>query len=496
MLIRGSLVWGDDITSSLGLYSPPPSASLVSAASASCRPSPGRLGELNGKPEGRMTTGLLGHRDISQILFKANRIPRSATPPQLDGSEVVDDAGSMDYRFEETRLASFEGWPSAHVRPEALAAAGFYYTKSIDRVRCFECSTEICRWEEGDDPMVEHQRWGGRCRFIRRLPCGNVPIGADATAIPQPRTRSLDVCGPYRLDYRLGAEADTHAEPPTCTSGNGSGAQQHLPSAARLGSLGLGIAKRPDFPDHATYEARLQTFAEWPTSIAQTKEALADAGFFYTGTGDQTTCYHCGGGLKNWEPQDDPWMQHAKWFSGCLYVRLVKGQEFINSVTGKQLPPLSEEETMKMNLPGYIKKVETPVPQKRESKSEPTTQPSASTVTTQSAGPSNSSEGPSPMPRTIIPVESSATTQSMMENGCPKGEAQVETLPQQQQQQQPNEKKTIDDARVCKICYNEELGVVFLPCGHMVACVKCAPGMTTCALCREPVAMTVRVFFS
>lgn len=60
----------------------------------------------------------------------------------------------------------------------------------------------------------------------------------------------------------------------------------------------------------------------------------------------------------------------------------------------------------------------------------------------------------------------------------------------------PADAKTVDDARVCKICYNDELGVVFLPCGHMVACVKCAPGMTSCAVCREPVTMTVRAFFS
>lgn len=56
--------------------------------------------------------------------------------------------------------------------------------------------------------------------------------------------------------------------------------------------------------------------------------------------------------------------------------------------------------------------------------------------------------------------------------------------------------KSTDDARMCKICYNGELGVVFLPCGHMVACVKCAPGMISCAVCREPVTMTVRAFFS
>lgn len=56
--------------------------------------------------------------------------------------------------------------------------------------------------------------------------------------------------------------------------------------------------------------------------------------------------------------------------------------------------------------------------------------------------------------------------------------------------------KSVDDARICKICYNGELGVVFLPCGHMVACVDCAPEMTICAVCRVHVAMKVRAFLS
>lgn len=57
-------------------------------------------------------------------------------------------------------------------------------------------------------------------------------------------------------------------------------------------------------------------------------------------------------------------------------------------------------------------------------------------------------------------------------------------------------KKPVDDARMCKICYGEELGAVFLPCGHIVACVKCAQGMVNCALCRQPVTMTIRTFLS
>lgn len=52
------------------------------------------------------------------------------------------------------------------------------------------------------------------------------------------------------------------------------------------------------------------------------------------------------------------------------------------------------------------------------------------------------------------------------------------------------------DSRLCKICYTDEMGVVFLPCGHLVACVKCALSLTTCAVCRQPVTATVRAFLS
>lgn len=39
----------------------------------------------------------------------------------------------------------------------------------------------------------------------------------------------------------------------------------------------------------------------------------------------------------------------------------------------------------------------------------------------------------------------------------------------------------------CKICMSEEVGVVFLPCGHLLTCVMCAPALSTCPLCRQPI---------
>lgn len=158
---------------------------------------------------------------------------------------------------------------------------------------------------------------------------------------------------------------------------------------------------------------------------------------------------------------------------------------------------------MKLNLPSYIKKVEVPVQKKQESKDESTSQQAESQVAEQQQQESEpmseqqtvatTPEIPSPKPRTSIQIQKEATTTASTTTSVP---STTSTSSAPCESQQPNEKKSIDDARVCKICYNEELGVVFLPCGHMVACVKCAPGMTTCAVCREPVTMTVRAFFS
>lgn len=49
---------------------------------------------------------------------------------------------------------------------------------------------------------------------------------------------------------------------------------------------------------------------------------------------------------------------------------------------------------------------------------------------------------------------------------------------------------------LCKICYFKEVGVVFIPCGHVVACVDCAPALNHCAVCRKPLEATFRAFLS
>jgi len=54
--------------------------------------------------------------------------------------------------------------------------------------------------------------------------------------------------------------------------------------------------------------------------------------YFITGVGDTVKCFTCGGGLKDWEPEDMPCVEHASWFPRCEYLAKLKGHEFIHHI--------------------------------------------------------------------------------------------------------------------------------------------------------------------
>ena len=68
----------------------------------------------------------------------------------------------------------------------------------------------------------------------------------------------------------------------------------------------------PQNNKYSTLEARLRSFRDWPPALKQEPRQLAEAGFYYIGFSDQTKCFYCDGGLRNWQPEDDPWTEHAR----------------------------------------------------------------------------------------------------------------------------------------------------------------------------------------
>ena len=80
--------------------------------------------------------------------------------------------------------------------------------------------------------------------------------------------------------------------------------------------------RSPMYGDYVSQDSRIQSFSTWPVQLSQTPAQLASAGFFYTGCGDKVRCFSAGCGLEMWQPEDDPILEHEKWYPDCFFVRM------------------------------------------------------------------------------------------------------------------------------------------------------------------------------
>lgn len=198
----------------------------------------------------------------------------------------------------EQRLITYRGWPHHFLRAEKLAHAGFRYTKESDLVQCDTCGVQIGDWCSGDDPIIEHKKWSPGCRYLKNL------LGA---------TVAEDTCGMYGIQRK----------------------EKPQEGASLVG---------PRYSMFTTKEERLKTFRDWPKSLKQKPDELAEAGFFYMNVGDKTVCFYCGVGCKDWEENDVPWEEHAKWSPSCEYLRLHKGEQFISLFKLKEVAAAEPQE--------------------------------------------------------------------------------------------------------------------------------------------------------
>ncbi|XP_033742579.1 baculoviral IAP repeat-containing protein 7-like [Pecten maximus] len=80
----------------------------------------------------------------------------------------------------------------------------------------------------------------------------------------------------------------------------------------------------------------------------------------------------------------------------------------------------------------------------------------------------------------------------------------IEDLEEEAKQQKEKNERNMKDAEIeelrlrtkCKVCLEEELKIVFLPCGHLCTCVDCASHLERCPVCREQKRSTVKAYLT
>ncbi|XP_062605171.1 baculoviral IAP repeat-containing protein 7-B-like [Saccostrea cucullata] len=96
-------------------------------------------------------------------------------------------------------------------------------------------------------------------------------------------------------------------------------------------------SREPDqpmrYPQYVQLSKREATFEQgWPEPLQGKIPDIARAGFYYKGVNDNATCFHCGITLMNWDPEDDPSVEHAYWNPNCPYINQYKGRGWVMNV--------------------------------------------------------------------------------------------------------------------------------------------------------------------
>lgn len=253
----------------------------------------------------------------------------------------------------------------------------------------------------------------------------------------------------------------------------------------------------PRYPSLAQEKERCVSFRNWPQGLCQAPQQLAQAGFFYLGVGDHVQCYYCGGGLKNWSTEDDPFIEHAKWYSFCGFIIKSLGQDIVLDVKANHRLDVAQEMLASPIHASKCNETEkVPVASVRRGKRSaslpdpPANNSQVLLASPMKPGKSNETERPLIAHRgETQPPQDQATMNSEAKSAAQnpaKGKSLAKkTSGQACLQSLVFENEELKARTLCKICLDQEVRVVFLPCGHYIACIDCAASVPACPVCRS-----------
>lgn len=279
---------------------------------------------------------------------------------------------------------------------------------------------------------------------------------------------------------------------------------------------------------------RLRTFDRWPIPFID-KHQLALLGFYYFGPCDLVKCYFCGIEVGMWEEGDDVLADHVRWSPLCPFIcrrrtnNVPINEDLLNRMlggvpTGGSTP--QSEFAVETNRTDWHAFPEFAVETNRVAsytdwpkflKQRPQDLSDAGFYYSGKGdrvccfscggGLKDWEEGDSPWEQHAMwygnceylkLMKGKCFIDQMAKKRKEEFERPHENLtPPAEGFERPHENLTPPLSDVsCKICYDNECNTIFLPCGHIIACAKCASSVAKCPACRQPFNSVVRAYFS
>ncbi|CAF1410540.1 unnamed protein product [Adineta ricciae] len=203
--------------------------------------------------------------------------------------------------LQQVRRRTFSHWPSRTIPSVAqMIEAGFFNCNVGDRVICLYCNLICQQWTpHTDDPSEIHKTLSPKCPYVKgkliRPPASSIIIVNEGGA--------------------------------TAVTGSNSSSNQFDP--LRSNEIVFTAACNPAYTE---IPKRHASFEQWPKENLPSVDDLVRAGFFYTGSKSIVTCFYCNGSLQNWGPNDNPMIEHARWFPHCAYAKQLCGDDLYRKI--------------------------------------------------------------------------------------------------------------------------------------------------------------------
>jgi len=177
---------------------------------------------------------------------------------------------------------------------QKMVTAGFYLSPTTnfpDRVICFCCGVRLTNWKPDCDPKKEHAQYSPTCALVTNT------YGKWISE----KTR--------RASFTTNFPRISLPSTSTSTSSKSTSTSTSTSSSTETNSTGENVIE------------------QWPyvtsSNFSATPSSLAAAGFYANpcvAYPDRVTCFCCGVSLVQWEPLDDPRVEHCKHSRLCPFA--------------------------------------------------------------------------------------------------------------------------------------------------------------------------------
>ncbi|XP_062510522.1 uncharacterized protein LOC134186550 [Corticium candelabrum] len=422
-----------------------------------------------------------------------------------------------DYR---ARLASFVNWPTTSpIRPQPLAAAGFYYAGSGDRVRCFSCGNALKDWQPGDNAWIEHGRHFPGCVFFQE----NAPpeIAVTVSGYDEPWSAEMST-GTSLHSIRKGelppwsfATNKSLTEPLASVRKQEAASQNerqwgvnqsYLDQAEGMGfdrglaerviATNMQFTGRPYTDINAFIDDVIKTERERRSSKLDSQSSRSDTSAARISS------------LKK-PSQQDPLAALKEMATGVQLYSEASNKEvgsYLETTKEKHAGGVSEKRKAMESREEFLVGINAesgPTSMEAEASTGSSLEFSAigqsflsalSLSGTRTRSQLTAEGGPTLMEtETTIgsSLESSTTGQPFLT-----ASSSSETRSRPESTHEDDELRELQQRKLCKVCFDEEINIIFLDCGHLVCCDVCADRVVDCPICRKPIKRKLRAIFA